>query len=544
MLTTTATKATLNADDPGYNRFLLALQKHFDATLVLGGLRLFTTDAEGLFDLYLEHVDPSQRQHYTCNCCRRFVGTYGGLVVIADDGTQAPALWHEDVYAEANRDAIRQLAKAVRRAKVTGVFYSSVPVWGFPRTGPWTHMSVTPPETILYKKLTQTAGQLVAEKKEEGDMLLNALGTYHESDIVTAVQVLKSESLYRGEKVLGAAEWLLDLYRRRGAAKSYLHRYNLAWSAVASAPAGYCHIKSSMLGTLLTDIKAGLPFDEVKRAFDAKMHPLRYQRPTAAPAAGNIAAAEKVIERLNAAGSLARRYARLDEVVALWRPQPQLPEEPKAGGVFGHLKSNARTLGEVMDSHPLAPLMTRTMTWEKFNREVLPAAEKVELLIPPHGNFTALLTAVNPDATPILQWDIEEQRNPVSWYVYAHGSPAAQWNLSPGRWEPVTAITRNPAHWYDPTKFTHQGAFVVLLLAKAKDAQAKTASLCLFPEILKSEFHGIRSTIEAYSRSRNLDGVEQAGACGLKLDKGKPWDARAKVTANGVRTEYRLDRWD
>ena len=63
---------------------------------------------------------------------------------------------------------------------------------------------------------------------------------------------------------------------------------NLTWLAVATAPAGFCHVRSSMIGTLLEDVAAGMPFDAIKQRFDAKMHPLQYQRPTAMPSVPSI----------------------------------------------------------------------------------------------------------------------------------------------------------------------------------------------------------------------------------------------------------------
>ncbi len=75
-----------------------------------------------------------------------------------------------------------------------------------------------------------------------------------------------------------------------------------------------------MIGTLLEDLTAGLPFAQIKAKFDAKMDALNYQRPAAAPAAGNIARAEKIIAKLKTEGSLDRRFARLDEIQKLWVP--------------------------------------------------------------------------------------------------------------------------------------------------------------------------------------------------------------------------------
>jgi hypothetical protein len=72
-----------------------------------------------------------------------------------------------------------------------------------------------------------------------------------------------------------------------------------------------------------------------------------------------------------------------------------------------------------------------------------------------------------------------------------------------------------------------------------------SAGAVLFPEFLKSEFHGIRATIEAYSKSATLDGAAESNACGLMLQGStSAWDTVVRVTANGMALDYRLDRWD
>lgn len=65
----------------------------------------------------------------------------------------------------------------------------------------------------------------------------------------------------------------------------------------------------------------------------------------------------------------------------------------------------------------------------------------------------------------------------------------------------------------------------------------------LFPEILRTELHGARATIEAYSKRAVLAGYEEASACGLRFGDGAP--ARLRVTTRtGSRFEYMIDRWD
>lgn len=519
-----------------YEMFLGGIRDYFNSTLASHGKALFTTDApEDLFSIFLDKLPSSVRQHYTCNACRRFVNTYGGVVTITPEGETIPVMWPDEV-PELYQASIDAVKNAVAKAKVTGVFYAGGKVWGQPVTGEWHHMSVIP-NGVSFSSLTKTPFQAMAEKREDYKTLIGALVEFPIEAVKQALLVLKTDSLYRSEKVLGVAEWLLGVHKNR-TVKNKRTRDNLTWLAVATAPAGFCHVKSSMIGTLLEDIVSGLPFETINRRFADKMHPLQYQRPQSLPSAGNIAQAEKIFSQLQAAGSLERRFARLDELQLIWQPTAK-EEQPKPAseGVFSHIKPKGAITVKNLDIPAI------TMTWKKFYETVLPIADKIEFFVPRgRQNYMALITSVNEDAPPILQWDTAEQRNPVSWYVKINGSYTSDWNLSEREWCNVTGVTFKPSMWYGD--FKHQGEGVVFILAGAVDKRYENSGNALFPETLKSELHSIRKTIEAYSRNAVLQGVDEASACGIALGKGSNYNLVFRVTSNGQQVSYKLDRWD
>jgi len=307
---------------------------------------LFTTSAtpEALWAAYLLSLPEANQKHYDCHSCRRFIQAYGGLVTISKDGAIKSLLWDADAGDEVPpffAPSVGALNSLVSASKVTGVFLSSAPVWGTPTTAdkkratPWTHLAATP--TSLYRDKLLTASQRTAEKLEEFKMLKRALADYGAPVAEQAVRVLKSDALTRSEKALGIAEWFADLHGKTT---------NQLWLAVATAPVGYCHVRSTMISTLLDDIVAGLPFETISRRWAEKMNPLQYQRPTAAPKEGAIEAAEKLVEKLGIAKSLERRYATLDDIQAsLWTPKPAPEKSTKTEGVFGHLRGTGCRCG-------------------------------------------------------------------------------------------------------------------------------------------------------------------------------------------------------
>lgn len=405
--------------DEGYTAFLAGIRE--SVANVTGPV--FTTDAEGLLQVFLDALPAERRQHYTCNACRRFVERFGGLVTVGASGEVVPIAWvkfAQRFFAPA-RDA---LYSVVARAKVTGVFLCSEPTWGLPKNRSvkppfeWHHMAATSP--AVYRDRLKTAEQAMAEKREEYAMLCRSFGDFTPEHVAKALALLTSGTFYRSEKCIGVAKWLHDLHVVRAATKNAKLREALTWRAVASAPTGYCHVRSGMIGTLLEDIAADLPVADIQRKFAEKMAPSQYQRAQSAPSAGNIAQAEKVIAELNAAGSLGRRYARIEDIPSfVWRPQIQKGASEPAG-VFASVmpKGKANAAPTPLD------IPAQTMTWDKFRRTVLPNATAIEMMTPASPDrFMALVTAANPEAPPVLQWDREDKRNPMSWY-YASGIDA------------------------------------------------------------------------------------------------------------------------
>lgn len=596
-------------DRDGYYQFQKLVA---DRIAALSG-PLFTTELPGpvtsLWSLYLDGLPGRNRQHYNCAACRRFVERYAGLVRIAADGLVFPALFGSlEGVPLFFRDAVAALGSNVGRARVNGVFVNDAATWGTPQTGAWTHLSGMPAGLGVFRNPLKNASQQEAEKKEDYAVLQRSLADFSVEAIEQAVRVLSADALYRSEKADSIAKWFLDLKKRVEAAKISRRpptKDNLVWLAVATAPPGFCHVRTTVLGTLLEDVAAGYSFDAIARRWAAKLHPLQYQRPTAL-SEGVLRQAEETVAKLGAAGSLARRFAAIEDVLGVvgfpvvgrlfgrdtpaWFPRFSKGTEYAAQygasteTVFGHLRARAK--GTAPPVRPLE-LPPETVSWRTFEEDVLPHARWIECLVPTHrAPFTALVTAVNPEAPPILQWDgltevpctvcrgggetpvegsstiramckicggkgdVYYQRNPVSWYLYNGGSTAEKWGLRAGEWVDVLALTENPAHWQGKEQFKHEGRFVLILLDGCRDDYSQGKSGGLFPECLRSEYHGIRKAMEAHAREAAIAPAPEGKApvAGLMFNGETPRTSgfrpvlRVSRDGGDVRT-YTIDRW-
>jgi hypothetical protein len=376
---------------------------------------LFTTDAEGLFEAFIKNLPEEARQHYTCNCCRNFINHFGGLLAISENGEVNSVLWDDGETPKFFVKSVKAMKMIALKARVNGVFISSEKTLGQSSSGGWSHMSVTLPTAKVHRDRLKTAGQQMAELKQDYLTLINGLIAYPLNAVDQAVALLDSESLYRSDRVLGVAKFVQDIHNKRDNAKNSRVKENLTWLAVATAPSGFTHVKSSMIGTLLDDIVSGLSVDVISRRFADKMSPDSYMRSTVAPSQGNIQQAEKIVEKLGIAESLKRRYATFEEIPQfIWKGKEAFKKEVKSGGVFSNITPKAKE----SPSYSSMNLPNTVMTFDKFQRTVMPTADSIEVMVDNPNRLMALVTASDADAPPILQWDEEKLRNPFSWYYH------------------------------------------------------------------------------------------------------------------------------
>jgi hypothetical protein len=559
---TTGIDSKQQMNENAYAAFLAHVRATFAKATSDKSARLFYVDMKNveddadddvpdltMFDEYLAHIHPAQRQVHDCAACRSFMKRYGSLVTINEQGKVRSAVWNAEGYDGPYEDVIRTLRSDVALRPIKGVFLTKQFVLGQPRTGgyygepEWTHLSLDVPKHLVLDDPINTERQVMAKKRESYKDMLRALGDYKLETVNRALALLESEKLYRAEKVIGPCRFLRDTIVEREKLQGKRAKANALWLRVALAPEGFAQPRSSMIGTLLDDLQdPKLDFKAVKARFADKMKPTNYATPKAAPKAGNIQRAETIIQKLNGAGALERRYALASEVQTIWTPQARKAKAEATDGVFAHLQPKG-----TQNQGNLKPYGSPTvMTWARFRSKVLPDAVRIQAYVPNRASFGAYTTAQYPEAERILQWDDMDNRNPFAWYVYPDGSFAHQWNLPADSWLDVLGISMQPTMWGGENKFTHFGEGALIMLPGCKDGRHKSAGNALFPQCLRSELHEVRATIEAYSRGAKLHGFDEPGhAAGLKFSKDN--DLRGYLfrvqREDGEVLSYALDRW-
>lgn len=513
----TSLEQTTGVRGNAYHSFLDAVSANFKQLMVDNKSPLFLAESNlDLNAVYLKAVGDTERQEHNCRTCDHFFKNYGNLVHINKDGTLTSAVWaNTDGVPDEYKHVADALRAAVEFGTVSGPFYTPVKsklytggcVFGEPEKGTFRHFSVTAvPDVVRSPKEygeDKTSRTVLGEsiKDINIDTVKNAVHAFtHDAD-------LKNRTGFKG-----ALELYLGFRTQLAETRDSRLRSNLIWLATVVAPKGVTRISTTALGEYLA--KVGTQPDYARRRFLTDTASDVYQRPVAAPSAGQVQLAEKLVEELGIASALKRRQATRDDIQEwVWEPAPvsESVDTANAGGVFGSVVTK-----EQEPKAAAVPVNGGTISWVVFLRDILPTASKIRLFQSAGRlNLGGLVTAVDADAKPILKWDSESRRNPVSWYLYNDGIEAEGFNLRSGAFVEVTGITKLPWMWNNGNTPTMSEG-MMLVLEGASD-QAISSSV-LFPVILRNELHPVRATIEAYSNANVLTKVESP-ICGNIIGK-------------------------
>jgi hypothetical protein len=572
--------ASLNERAADYQALIRHLQSTMIKRLESGRASIFRTkpkmkstplmDQNGIsVDVYLNDVylaalpDEAQRKHHNCSCCRHFLNDFGGLVTITADGKTHSLFFDTDTFPRDNYffTAVERLQEVAETACIEGLHRSAAVVWGTQEEGGFTHLSVIPPVHLLHTRRDISARQQQAVLKEDYQRMAKALSEPYLSveNLTQLKRVLEAEVLAGDEKIQGVANWLYTTAVDRKNADNQRVRDNLLWRAIGSAMPGYTHPNSTLVGTVLDDIAAGFSFDEIQKRFLFKIKPDTHRRPLAPPTENHVEVAEKLIEKLGVAPSMRRRVATIGDIqdrAYVWRKliKPTVEEPKAAGSIFGHLKTK-----EDKPKKELA-LPAATMSWNKFVTEVLPNVTDIEIYIKDqYEYFSGFMTAVDPEAPPILVYDSLTDRNTVSIYqrftqIQEHsfapmrmtGVKPEVWNLEPGSYYPVLGVIKAP-HMWGEAKFANMAEQLVFLIKGARDLiiERGEAGLALFPQLLMEDLYSISRTIEAYSNQTKPEGDPTQAIAGLGISKGGSFNPRQlRVTSADGQRAIVIDRWE
>ena len=267
-----------------FHTFAKAIERQF-AALAAYPLFRVNLDKDTMWQTYLasfpEGSNPIYRERTThdCSCCRHFIRDVGNVVAIVDD--KLVSIWDIDaskVDAEYAKVA-RSMAKLVKAASIVEPFLIDTPKVGAEVTRAtedgsvvtYNHFFATVPITFVKKRdmIPSTLGDM----RTTHDVYLRALNEITVDAVDQVIELINSDSIYRGAEFLPAVKLFAALQKKAAKAKD---KELFAWQTRLDNGS---RIRNTAIGTLLVDLSEGVSLEAAVASFEAKVAPTNYKRP-------------------------------------------------------------------------------------------------------------------------------------------------------------------------------------------------------------------------------------------------------------------------
>lgn len=358
---------------------------------------LFVVDVENIFDTYLAAFPPGtneilrERTIHDCNCCKQFIRKLGILVALSPEG-QSLSVW-DDLTLPYPYDVVAaRLSDVVRQAPIRTVFRSKERSYGTDHNYDtktnerWDHFH----GAVGPKHYSADAATKRGEQEAIAQVLRRGLTEIKAADMETALDLIDSNSLYRGGEHRVAVVEFRDLQRKYDGSENFI------WANLSNRAARF---RNTVIGTLLIDLAEGKSLDAAVRMFESKVAPANYKRPTALITAKMVEQAVATLQGLGLEGAVHRRFAHLEDVSV----NNVLFVD---NAVRGTMKDGISELlvGSVKPK-ALDPKKADAITIQKFLAEVLPGITSLSAFVENKhaGNFVSLTGGDGPER--LFKWN-------------------------------------------------------------------------------------------------------------------------------------------
>jgi hypothetical protein len=398
-----------------FNIIEKAVAKQFKKMTATG---LYRTDADkdALYATYLgsfpEGTNPiyKERTEHDCQCCRSFIRTVGGVVSIVNG--EIITIWDITIDEPGYQAVADALAKLVKSFAIDNFFLHTEPIAGTANSRQllddstvktWSHFFVNLPTAVVVKK--DEIGPKSSDTRATHDVMLRSLQEITLDSIDTVLELISQNSLYRGEEHTFALTEFRKLkveFDKIGGVTSdasFIKGRDLfVWSRMKVVPQSVSRMRSTVIGTLLTDLSDGVDMEDAVKMFESKVAPTNYKRTTALVTAGMIKKAQDKVNELGFGTALKRRHANINDVTinnVLFADR----KAKKAMNVFDEMSQSVPENLKKLDK-------VEEVSIEDFLSKILPKADSLELMVENRhtGNFVSLIAPDDPTSKIMFKW--------------------------------------------------------------------------------------------------------------------------------------------
>lgn len=404
-----------------FSKFERALQKNFtEMTKDASHLFEVAIDKEEFWNLYLDSFPAGTNEiyrkcrQYDCSCCRHFIKTIGNCVAIKDN--KIHTIWDLEIGDTTFQPVANALSAYLKNHSVTDVYISREKTVGTDKNfgqredggvETYEHFYLDLPDKFVSDKRRSVADRK-GEFRDTKNVFARSLNEITQESVITVLELIAQNSLYRGEEWRGVLEQFLKYQNAYKKIKSEEEKENFLWEKSALAGGAVGRIRNHSMGTLLINLSEGMDLDEAVKKYEQIVAPANYKRPKAIFTKKMLADAKKKIEDLGYLPSLERRFATLDDISInniLFSNRDAKRRIPDVGDIFAAMEQEI-----AVDIKKFSKV--EEVSAENFIKNILPKARELELFLENrhHANLVSLIAPKNADAPIMFKW-----KNGFSW---------------------------------------------------------------------------------------------------------------------------------
>jgi len=387
-----------------FSPFAEAINSNFQLLSNKSNLFRTTISGETLYSEYLKAFPEGtnkifrQRSEHDCQACRSFIKAIGNVVAIQDE--KQISIWNLPNLEFPYNQVASKLAILVEASTIESIFLTTESSAGrkpnkdnYNEAITWHHFYSAMPKQLVCKD--SIIGTKFSESNTNAEMFKRALTEINPDAVETVIDLINQNSIYRGSEFLNLVKDF-DIYQ-----KQYLATENKAIFPWQNIKASSVRIRNTVIGTLLVDLSEGKDINIAVSAYESKVAPQNYQRPSAVITPKMIKQAQEKIIELGLENSLQRRFAVAEDIS------------------INDVIFADRSIKSVMKSSPFDLLLSDhsnlpqnlnkidKISIEDFVSGVIPNAESIEILFEnKHQNkLMSLIAPEDASAPSLFQWE-------------------------------------------------------------------------------------------------------------------------------------------
>lgn len=392
------------------------LAKHFkEMTRDSDYLFEVSIDKEALWNTYLDSFPPGTNEIYRecrvhdCSCCRHFIKTIGNAVAIRNN--QIITLWDFKTEDDTYQPVLDAMSNFVKSHAVSDVYVSRTKTIGEGKNfeeledgsvKQWDHFFLELSDKLVNDS-GETKGKVQGRLRDTRNVFQRSLEEITGESLQVVLELISSNSLYRGEEWKGALQGFLKYKKEYHALSTEEEKENYVWEKSVKAGMAVGRIRNHSMGTLLLNISEGMEVDIAVRKYEQIVAPSNYKRPKPIFTKKMLEDAKKTITELGYMDALERRYATLDDITVnniLFSNKDSAKHIGGMEGIFGEMEREAVVTPKKFSKVEEIPA-------DKFVSDVLPMAKEIEVYFEYRhfANLVSLIAPEHKDSKNMFQWN-------------------------------------------------------------------------------------------------------------------------------------------